>query len=71
MPKLCAVVCYYPDRLLTPSATVSSSLKIMVHIAGTQSMGTIYKSYVYAEAEPGFAGVDFETYDRVAAGLAW
>ena len=43
----------------------------MVHIAGAQGMGTTYKSYVYAEAKPGFADTDFETYDKVAAGLAW
>ena len=71
MPKLSALVCYYPDRLPALASTFPSGLNVMVHIAGTQGTGTPYKSYVYAEAMPGFAGVDFESYDKVAAGLAW
>ena len=71
MPKLSTLVCYYPDKLPFPAATFPSSLKVMLHLADSQGMGTAYKTYVYPESKPGFAGVDFETYDKVAAGLAW
>ena len=71
MPKLCALICYYPDQIPTATTTPPQGLKVMVHFAGSQLFGMSCKSYVYEGTEPGFAGVDFETYDRVAAGLAW
>ena len=72
MPKLSALVCYYPTALPSPTSSFPPKLRVMVHIAGSQEVGApVYKSYIYSEADPGFAGVDFETYDRVAAGLAW
>lgn len=71
MPKLCTLVAYYPDVLPAPAAGYPPSLNVVVHLAGKQPSTQKYKSYSYPEAEPGFAEVDLEEYDKVAAGLAW
>lgn len=71
MPKLCTLVAYYPDVLPAPAAGYPPSLNVVVHLAGTQPVTQTCKSYSYPEAEPGFAELDLEEYDKVAAGLAW
>ena len=71
MPKLCTLVAYYPETLPKLAAGYPPSLDVVVHLAGTQPKSQKYKSYSYPEAEPGFAEVDLEEYDPVAAGLAW
>ena len=71
MPKLCALVAYYPDRLPHPNMGFPPSLNVCVHLAGTQPMGAKYKSYVYPDVTPGFAERDLEEFDRISADLAW
>lgn len=71
MPKLGALICYYPDTIPSQPITFSAGLSVMLHLTDSQKLGTACKSYVYPESKPGFAGVDFETYDKVSAGLAW
>ncbi len=71
MPKLCTLVAYYPDVLPKPAAGYPSSLNVVVHLAGAQPTTQKYKAYSYPEAEAGFAEVDLEEFDKVAAGLAW
>ena len=71
MPKLCALVAYYPDMLPNPANGFPPSLNVCVHLAASQGMAPRYKSYVYPLAEPGFAEADLEEYDKVSAGLAW
>ncbi|KAI9812014.1 MAG: hexokinase A [Pycnora praestabilis] len=71
--KLCVLVAYYPTIL--PSSSAASpfppSLRVLVHLAGSQRVAPKYKSYSYADAEPGFAEHDDENFDKIAAGLAW
>lgn len=71
MPKLCALVAYYPEKLPAPAAGFPSSLNVLVHIAGSQDMGPKYRFFAYPHAEPGFAELDLEQYDKVEAGMAW
>ena len=71
MPKLCALVAYYPDTLPNPANGFPPSLNVCVHLAESQRMAPRYKSYVYPQAQPGFAEADLDTYDKVSAGLAW
>ncbi len=71
MPKLCALVAYYPDTLPNPAIGFPPSLDVCVHIPGSQTMAPKYKSYVYPQAESGFAEADLDEYDKVSAGLAW
>lgn len=71
MPKLCTLVAYYPDRIPSPAAGFPPSLHVLVHMAGSQGMGTKFHSYSYPEAQPGFSEVDLEEYDQVSASLAW
>lgn len=71
MPKLCTLVAYYPDRIPSPAVGFPPSLRVLVHMAGSQGMGPKFHSYSYPEAQPGFAEVDLEEYDQVSASLAW
>ena len=72
MPKLCALVAYYPNVLPNPSAGFPSSLKVLVHLAGTQTVGgPQYPSYNYPHAQSGFAEGDLDEYDKISASLAW
>ncbi|KAL8836233.1 MAG: hypothetical protein Q9170_003010 [Blastenia crenularia] len=71
MPKLCALVAYYPDRLPAPSAGYPPSLRIRIHLAGSQPEAPKFHSYSYPHAEPGFAEHDLDQFDKVSAGLAW
>lgn len=71
MPKLCALVAYYPDRLPHNANGFPPSLDVCVHLAEAQLMGVTYKSYVYAESKPGFAESDLEDFDERNADLAW
>ena len=70
MPKLCAVVAYYPTYL--PTAGFSASTNIKVHLAGPvspQNEGDYY--YKYEGADPGFAEHESGRYDPVSARIAW
>lgn len=71
MPKLCALVAYYPDRLPPPAAGYPPSLRIITHLAGSQQEAPKFHSYSYPQAQPGFAEHDLDQFDKVAAGLAW
>ncbi|KAL8957750.1 MAG: hypothetical protein Q9193_005059, partial [Seirophora villosa] len=71
IPKLCALVAYYPDRLPPPGAGYPPSLRITVHLAGSQPRAPKFHSHSYPEAEPGFAEHDLDQFDKVSAGLAW
>lgn len=71
MPKLCALVAYYPDTLPNPTTGFPPSVDVCVHVAGAQPTALKYKSYIYPQAEPGFAEADLDEYDKVSAGLAW
>ena len=71
MPKLCALVAYYPDKLPNPANGFPPSLAVCVHLAGSQPMGAKYKCFIYPDAVPGFAESDIDEYDRISAGLAW
>lgn len=71
MPKLCALVAYYPDCLPTPGAGYPPSLRVTVHLAGSQPGAPKFHSHSYPQAEPGFAEHDLDQFDKVAAGLAW
>ncbi|CAF9906939.1 MAG: hypothetical protein HETSPECPRED_006998 [Heterodermia speciosa] len=71
MPKLCALVAYYPDRPPQNINAFPPSLEVCVHLAEAQPVGVRYKSYVYAESKPGFAESDLEDFDERNADLAW
>lgn len=71
MPKLCALVAYYPDEIPAPASTFPPSLNVVVHLAGSQGMAPKYRSYSYPDVQPGFAETDLDEYDKTAAGLAW
>ncbi|KAL8930761.1 MAG: hypothetical protein Q9208_000302 [Pyrenodesmia sp. 3 TL-2023] len=71
MPKLCALIAYYPDRLPPPAAGFPPSLRIITHLAGSQPEAPKFHSYSYPQAEPGFAEHDLDQFDKVSAGLAW
>ena len=71
MPKLCAIVAYYPDRPPHNINGFPPSIDVCVHLAEAQPVGVRYKSYVYAESKPGFAESDLEAFDERSADLAW
>ncbi|KAI4238117.1 MAG: hypothetical protein LQ349_001320 [Xanthoria aureola] len=71
VPKLCALVAYYPERMSVPGAGYPPSLKLVVHIAGSQGFMPGDYAYSYPDAVPGFAEHDLDVFDKVSAGLAW
>jgi hypothetical protein len=72
MPKLCALVAYYPSAIPNPRAKYPTLLEVMVHLAGTQVVPpTEFKCYTYAETELGFAERGKPEFEGVEAGLAW
>ena len=71
MPKLCALVGYYPTKIPAPAAGFPSSLNVVVHLAKSQSFAPKYKYYAYPDTEPGFAEADLDVFDKVAGPLAW
>ena len=71
MPKLCAVVAYYPTYLPNPGGGFPSALRLLVHFAANQGSRPKYSSFAYKHSEPGFAEEDLEQYDEVSARLAW
>lgn len=72
MPRLCAMVVYYPDVLPSPNFKYPTQLPLIMHLSGAQSLsGTTMKTYWYRGTEAGFAEMDLAEYDPVAAGLAW
>ncbi|USW56104.1 Putative NTF2-like domain superfamily protein [Septoria linicola] len=70
-PKLAALVCYYPNHLPSPKAKFPPHLDVLVHLAGNQPFAPAVHSYSYKNALVGFAEHDLETFDKIAAGLAW
>ncbi|KAL8721603.1 MAG: hypothetical protein Q9181_007674 [Wetmoreana brouardii] len=71
VPKLCALVAYYPGRLPAPGAGYPTSLKLVIHLAGSQHFSSKFHAYSYPHVAPGFAEQDLEEYDKISAGLAW
>lgn len=72
MPKLCAVVAYYPSHVPNASPTSSSPPLTQVHLASTQgffSPGS--QSFLYTNAAVGFAEGNRDQYDKINARLAW
>ncbi|KAK5946282.1 hypothetical protein PMZ80_000424 [Knufia obscura] len=72
MPKLCAVVAYYPPHMPKTSANFPSSLNLTIHLAANQKFGTRHeKSYRYPGTKDGFAESDLEEYSKPDARVAW
>ena len=72
MPKLCAVVAYYPPHMPKTSADFPPTLHVTIHLAGDQKFGTRHeKNYRYPGTKSGFAESDLEEYSKPDARLAW
>ncbi|KKZ68056.1 hypothetical protein EMCG_06267 [[Emmonsia] crescens] len=71
MPKLCAVVAYYPPRIPEPTGDPPTQLYIKIHLAGTQSFTGKHNCHTYVHAKAGFAELDSPQYDKISAQLAW
>ncbi|KAL8695804.1 MAG: hypothetical protein Q9224_003145 [Gallowayella concinna] len=72
VPKLCALVAYYPERLPPAGgAGYPPSLRLVIHIAGSQNFMPGAHAYAYPNAVPGFAEHGLDVYDKISAGLAW
>ena len=71
MPKLATLVAYYPTEFPAVAAGFPPSLDVLLHLAGSQLQAPQYRSYVYLEAEVGFAQSDLQTYEKISASLAW
>ena len=71
MPKLAALVLYYPPYMPRCSTGWPTTLPIMIHLASSQKFGTRLNSYRYPYTEEGFAEHDMEEYDKTAARVSW
>lgn len=71
MPKLCALVAYYPPYIPQSNTNYPTSILLQIHLAGSQPFGTRHASFRYADTKPGFAEHDLDDYDKVGARLAW
>ncbi|KAK5102732.1 hypothetical protein LTS08_003532 [Lithohypha guttulata] len=72
MPKLCAVVAYYPPYMPKTTANFPPSLNLTIHLAADQKFGTRHRrNYRYPGTQSGFAESDLGEYDKPAARVAW
>jgi hypothetical protein len=71
MPKLIALVAYYPPYMPGTTTAFPPSLLVSVHLAASQKFGTRHPSFRYPDTVEGFAEHDLEEYDKVGASLAW
>ena len=71
IPKLCALVAYYPGTVPATGARFPNSHYIAVHLAGPLSNDTNCRFYSYPGVEAGFAEENLEQYDKTSASLAW
>lgn len=71
MPKLSALIAYYPDKSPIASARFPMSLDVVIHFAGPQSEMPDCRCYSYEGVEAGFAQENHDQYDKVSASLAW
>jgi len=71
MPKLCAVVAYYPPYMPRSNAGYPPTLPVQIHLAGDQKFGTRHPSFRYPDTKEGFAEYDLDEFDKVGAQLAW
>ncbi|OAX84949.1 hypothetical protein ACJ72_00674 [Emergomyces africanus] len=71
MPKLCAVVAYYPSRIPQSTGDFPSQLCMKIHLAGTQNFSGSQNCHTYVHATTGFAELDSPAYDEISARLAW
>ena len=71
MPKLCAIIAYYPPYMPKASTNFPPSLNVQIHLASSQKFGTRHPSYRYPDTKEGFAESDLEEYDKTASRLAW
>lgn len=72
MPKLCAVVAYYPPYMPKTSANFPPGLNVLIHLAGSQKFGTRHeRNFRYPRTEPGFAESDLDEYSKPSARVAW
>lgn len=61
MPKLCALVAYYPSTVPSSAITANNttafppSLQVVIHLAGTQNFAPRDNAYFYPDADVGFA----------------
>jgi len=71
LPKLCALVVFYPDKLQDPSTRALENVHLQVHLAGDQLFAPKYSHFDYPGTKPGFDQRDSRAYDKIASGLAW
>ncbi|EAS35660.3 dienelactone hydrolase [Coccidioides immitis RS] len=71
MPRLCAVVAYYPTTIPLAGCGFPSSLNYLIHLAESQPFSGKLNCYTYHRSDVGFAEHDSASYDRVSAQLAW
>lgn len=71
IPKLVALVAYYPPYMPSASTAFPPSLDVLIHLASSQNFGTRHPSHTYPDTSPGFAESDLDDYDKVDARLSW
>jgi hypothetical protein len=71
MPKLVAVIAYYPPYMPRTTTNFPPTLNVQIHLASSQKFGTRHPSYRYDHTHEGFAEHDLDEFNQVAARLAW
>ncbi|KAF4552432.1 Hypothetical protein D9617_10g074140 [Elsinoe fawcettii] len=71
IPRLCALVAYYPTSLPTHADKFHHSLQGVVHLASSQTFAPAFDHYVYNNTNASFAEHDSDEFDKVSAALAW
>lgn len=71
MPKLVALVAYYPAFFHPTTDHFPPSLNVQIHLSTSQNFAPKFPSFVYPDSNPGFAEHDLPEFDKVSARLAW
>lgn len=70
-PHLAALIAYYPTTIANPKQKYPPGLQLLAHLSAAQAFAPAFPSYCYAGVDVGFAEHDLDSYNRVAAALAW
>ena len=70
-PHLAALIAYYPTTIPSPKTKYPPHLEVQCHLAASQGFAPAFPNYIYQGVEVGFAEHDLDTFNKVAASLAW
>ncbi|KAI9889299.1 MAG: hypothetical protein M1814_005606 [Vezdaea aestivalis] len=71
LPKLCALVVFYPPSIPSPTSSFEGTPLLQLHRAGSQPFAPKFRSHLYVGTDPGFAEHGNSNYDAISEEISW